>query len=85
MFKQPCGKDFDSLMDIKCSYIAFYRDMIIPGKEVRMYGNNKPWVTKSVKSSIQRSKLAFEEATASNLTISTLTLTRRMWKKLSIQ
>jgi len=59
MFKQSCGDDLDKLADVTCSYVAFCRYMVIPCKQVKIYSNNKPWVTKSVKSSIQKKKLAF--------------------------
>ena len=58
MFKQSCGDYLDKLVDVTCSYAAFCRDMIIPCKPVKIYPNNKPWVTKSVKSSIQKKKQA---------------------------
>lgn len=51
----------DALADVTCLYVAFCRDMIIPCKQVRIYPNNKPWVTKSVKSSIQNKRLVFKQ------------------------
>lgn len=66
MFIEACGGDLE-LADVTCSYAAFYRNMIIPYKRVKNYSNNKPWATKSVKSSIQAKKLAFKLGTASEL------------------
>ena len=59
MFVDACGGDLDELADVTCSSAAFCRDMIIPCKKVKIYPNNRPWVTKSVKASIQAKKLAF--------------------------
>ena len=54
MFKQSCGDDLNELADVTCSYIAFCRDMIVPCKRVKIYSNNKPWITKTVKDSLQK-------------------------------
>ncbi len=58
-------------VDVTCSYVAFCRDMTIPCKRVKMYPNNKPWVTKSVKSSIQKKRLSFKQGEAHDLRIAT--------------
>ncbi len=71
MFIKSCGDDLDHLVDVTCSYVAFCRDMIIPCKRVKVYPNNKPWVTKSVKSSIQENKLVFKQGVPSDLHIAT--------------
>lgn len=67
MFTEVCGEDLDQLVDVICSYVTFCRDMIIPCKRVKIYPNNKPWVTKSVKACIQAKKHAFKHGTASEL------------------
>ena len=41
--------------------------MLIPSKRVKIYPNNKPWVNKSVKSSLKKKKLAFQQGEASDL------------------
>lgn len=71
IFKQDCGDDLDSMVDVTCSYMAFCRDMIIPCKKVKIYSNNKPWVTKSVKSCLQRKKIAFKHGTTMDLHVAT--------------
>ena len=48
MLKQSCGDDLNELTDVTCSYVAFCRDMIVPRKRVRIYPNNKPWITKRI-------------------------------------
>lgn len=75
MFVDACDGDLDELADVTCSYAAFCRDMIITSKKVKMYPNNKPWVTKSVKSSIQAKKLAFKQGTALEIQSATKDMT----------
>lgn len=41
--------------------------MIILCKHVKIYSNNKPWVTRSVLSCLQINKLAFKQGAASDL------------------
>ena len=41
--------------------VSFFRDMISPFKLVKIYPNNKPWVTKSFKPCVQRNKLTFKQ------------------------
>lgn len=60
MFRESCDDDLDELTDVTCSYVSFCRDMIIPSKTVKIYPNNKPWVTKSVKSSIEYKRRVFK-------------------------
>lgn len=64
MLKEACGDDLDELADVTCSYATFCRDMIIPCKRVKVYPNNKPWITKS---SLQTRNLAFKHGAASEL------------------
>lgn len=64
MFKEACGED---VVDVTCSYAAFCRDMIIPCRCVKVFPNNKPWITTSVKSCIQAKRLALKQGAASEL------------------
>ena len=41
-------------------YISFCEDMIIPQKSVKVYPNNKPWISKSLKSTLNQKKIAFQ-------------------------
>lgn len=41
------------------AYVKYCVDMIIPSKKVVIYPNNKPWVTKELKSVINRKKKTF--------------------------
>ena len=42
------------------SYINYCVDSIVPFKEIRLYPNNKPWVTREIKEAIDKKKLAFK-------------------------
>ena len=59
-FKNTCD-DLDELTDVCCSYAVFCKDMIIPSKTVKMYPNNKPWVTSAVKGGLVKKRLAFQQ------------------------
>lgn len=60
----------NELTDVTCSYIAFCRDMIVPCKRVKIYPNNKPWITKTVKDSLQKKKSCFKQGDITELQIS---------------
>ena len=40
--------DLDSNVDVCSGYISFCVDNIVPTKTVKIYPNNKPWVTKAL-------------------------------------
>ena len=44
-----------------CGYVDFSVERAIPQKTVKMFPNNKPWITKRIKSIINRKKLAFQK------------------------
>ena len=58
--KNTCD-DLVDLTDVCCSYAVFCKDMIIPSKTVKIYPNNKPWVTRAVKCGPEKKRLAFLE------------------------
>lgn len=60
MFQQSTG-DLDELPDVTCSYATFCRDTIVSSKRVKIHPNNRPWVTKSVKSCRKKKKCAFKK------------------------
>ncbi len=70
MFKQSTG-DLDELTDVICSYATFCRDTIVSSKRVKIYPNNRPWVTKSVKSCVKKKKCAFKKGVAPDLLLAT--------------
>ncbi len=62
IFKTSCV-DSDELADVVSSYIHFCEESVIPRKNVRIYSNNKPWVTKSLKHVLNEKKLFFYQGT----------------------
>lgn len=79
IFKESC-KDLDEMTDAVCSYVAFCRDMIIPSKQVKIYPNNKPWVNRSIKDSIQKKRHAHKQGNASDLHVATKELKSEIYK-----
>lgn len=59
MFFDSCGNDYESLTDAISSYIKFCQDSVISSKTVRIYPNNKPWITKELKQCLNEKKIAF--------------------------
>lgn len=59
MFIEACDENLDELADVTCSYVTFCRNTILPEKRVRIFPNNRPWVTKSVISTLQAKRCAF--------------------------
>lgn len=51
--------DNNELIDTVTSYITFCMDSVIPSKKVVIFPNNKPWVTKELKSAINKKKIIF--------------------------
>lgn len=58
VFKDTCTT-LDELTHTVVSYITFCEEMIIPRKTITLYPNNKPWVSKSLKNSLNRKKIAY--------------------------
>ena len=46
--------------DVVSSYIAFCKDMLISTKTVKLFLNNKAWISKSIKSNLNEKKIAFQ-------------------------
>jgi hypothetical protein len=47
--------------DVISEYIKFCEDVVVPTKSVKIYPNNKPWITKSLKATLNEKKRAFQE------------------------
>ena len=45
--------------DVVTDYIHFCEAMIVPTKTVKVFSNNKPWITKALKSTLNEKKIAF--------------------------
>ena len=43
------GTDINTNVDIFNSYFQFCFDLLVPAKVIKIYPNNKPWVTKGLK------------------------------------
>eukprot|EP00745_Piridium_sociabile_P040895 TRINITY_DN7963_c0_g1_i8.p1 TRINITY_DN7963_c0_g1~~TRINITY_DN7963_c0_g1_i8.p1 ORF type:complete len:536 (+),score=69.46 TRINITY_DN7963_c0_g1_i8:209-1816(+) len=46
--------------DVVSCYIKFCENMIIPTKTIKIFPNNKPWISKSIKSVLNEKKAAFQ-------------------------
>ena len=54
-------EDVSEVSDIVPDYIHFCEDMIIPKKVIKIYPNNKPWLSKALKHKlVQKNKLYAE-------------------------
>ena len=58
IFIENCP-DIDDLTSTVNAYILFCEESIIPKKTVKIYGNNKPWMTKNIKESIMLKKKTY--------------------------
>ncbi|KAK0150009.1 hypothetical protein N1851_009244 [Merluccius polli] len=48
MFTESCS-DINELTNVISSWVVYCKDHVIPDKTVKIYPNNKPWVSKSLK------------------------------------
>lgn len=53
------GTSLEEAIDIITDYILFCEDMIVPTKTVKVFSNNKPWITKELKNILNQKKIAF--------------------------
>lgn len=51
--------DINDIVDKVTCYINYCVDLVLPCKKLKVFANNKPWVTKEVKVAINKKKLAF--------------------------
>lgn len=51
--------DLDSISDKVTCYINYCVEAVIPCKQIKIFPNNKPWVTREVKAAINKKKAAF--------------------------
>ena len=58
MFSQSCDT-LDELTTVITDYITYCVDSIIPTRTIKVYLNNKPWITKEFKSVLNDKKRAF--------------------------
>ena len=55
------ASDIKELTESVCGYVEFCVERAMPQKTVKMFPNNKPWITKRIKSIISRKTLAFQK------------------------
>ena len=60
MFVDAAG-DLDELTETVSEYISFCVDLTIPTKKIKVFPNNKPWITKQVKDVISKKKGLFRK------------------------
>ena len=53
------GNSLEEAAEVITDYILFCEDMIIPKKTVKVFSNNKPWITKKLKNTLHQKKNAF--------------------------
>ena len=53
------SNNIDDVADCVTDYINFCTSMIIPCKTIKVFSNNKPWVTKEIKNAMNVKKAAF--------------------------
>ena len=51
----------DQATDVITSYIRFCEDNIVSKKSIKIFPNNKPWVTKRIKNILNEKKLLFSQ------------------------
>ena len=58
VFEEACGT-VDELTETVTDYINFCVETVIPSKTVKIFANNKPWVSKELKTVVNEKKRAF--------------------------
>ena len=58
MFAESC-EDVEELNDVVSEYVKFCESVCVKTKEVKCFPNNKPWITKDIKHSINEKNIAF--------------------------
>lgn len=63
------SQDIDELTEVVSSWVAYCEETVIPKKVVKIYPNNKPWVSKQLKDLLKKKKSAFKEKNSQELYI----------------
>lgn len=53
------GNSLEEATDVVTNYITFCEEMVVPTKTVKVFSNNKPWITKALKSTLNEKKIAY--------------------------
>ena len=59
MFVEDCAGDVNELTTLVTSYISFCADMHLPTKSIKIYANNRPWMTSELRKEIVDKHKAF--------------------------
>ena len=59
VFFKGCDNNIDFLTDSLTSSLQFCTESVIPTKTVKVYSNNKLWITKDLKQALIQKKYAF--------------------------
>ena len=59
--------DINELTDVVSSWSLYCENIVIPVKTIKVYPNSKPWVTKSLRSLLQKKNIAFREGNTDRL------------------
>lgn len=61
------SQDINELADVVSSWVTYCEDIVIPTKVVKVYPNNKPWVSKQLKTLLNKKKQAFKNNSITEL------------------
>lgn len=64
MFQESCAHIDELTDDVSC-YVSYCVDNIIPDRSVKVYPNNKPLITKSLKGLLKERQHAFQKGNVS--------------------
>lgn len=53
------GSSLEEATEVVTHHITFCEEMIVPTKTVKVFSNNKPWITKALKKTLNKKKIAF--------------------------
>ena len=61
LFVEANNNNIDKISEVVTDYINYCTENIVPTKRVKCFANNKPWVTKGLKTILTEKKQAFKE------------------------
>ena len=53
------GNSVEEATDVVTNYLTFCEAMVVPTNTVKVFSNNKPWITKALKSTLNVKEIAF--------------------------
>ena len=55
-----CTDSLEEATDTVSGYVKFWQDLIVEEKAVKLYPNNKPWLTKEMRELLKRKRTAYK-------------------------